>query len=227
MGMSASQARYLQLTARKSNTEYESQQVCQERAMLANEMDHHTGVYNDAISNRHLFFVSNPNPNPANSDVLPRLTYGDVTNSFADGGLGYRIVNLRNSVIVPGLPPSPEIGVEYEIDLNCLSSDYLEKKLYSGEWLIQQNSDYANNSDSWKSVPIAAIGSIQDNLNTEDDAAAERQYNQQTASFQHKDKMLEMRLKQLDTEHKTLETEMDSVKKVIDKNVESSFKTFA
>lgn len=36
MGMAASQARYLQLTARKTNTEYEGQQLNQERVVLAN-----------------------------------------------------------------------------------------------------------------------------------------------------------------------------------------------
>lgn len=37
MGMAASQARFLSLTARKSNTEYEGQQINQERTALANE----------------------------------------------------------------------------------------------------------------------------------------------------------------------------------------------
>ena len=37
MGMSASQARYLALTARKTNTEYEGQQINQARTALANQ----------------------------------------------------------------------------------------------------------------------------------------------------------------------------------------------
>lgn len=43
---------------------------------------------------------------------------------------------------------------------------------------------------------------------------------------QAEDKNLELRLKQLDTEQDAISTEMDSVSKVIEKNVESSFKTF-
>ena len=35
------------------------------------------------------------------------------------------------------------------------------------------------------------------------------------------------RLKNIDTEHKALDTEMEAVKKVLEKNIESSFKTFA
>ena len=40
------------------------------------------------------------------------------------------------------------------------------------------------------------------------------------------DKNLELRLKQLDTEHNAVQTEMDAVEKVIQKNTESTFKTF-
>lgn len=43
---------------------------------------------------------------------------------------------------------------------------------------------------------------------------------------QAQDKNLELRLKQLDTEQDAISTEMDAVTKVIEKNVESTFKTF-
>ena len=44
--------------------------------------------------------------------------------------------------------------------------------------------------------------------------------------IQAEDKNLELRLKQLDTEHNAISNEKDAVSKVIEKNVESSFKTF-
>ena len=44
--------------------------------------------------------------------------------------------------------------------------------------------------------------------------------------IQGQDKDLELRLKQLDTEENAISTEMEAVKKVIQKNVETSFKTF-
>lgn len=50
--------------------------------------------------------------------------------------------------------------------------------------------------------------------------------NAKTEKIQQQDKMLELKLRQLDTEQKALQTEMDSVKKVIEKNIESTFKTF-
>ena len=45
--------------------------------------------------------------------------------------------------------------------------------------------------------------------------------------IQSQDQILEVRLKNIDTEHKALETEVDAIKKVLDKNIETSFKTFA
>lgn len=44
--------------------------------------------------------------------------------------------------------------------------------------------------------------------------------------IQSQDKNLELRLKQLDTEQDAISTEMDAVQKVIEKNTESTFKTF-
>lgn len=50
--------------------------------------------------------------------------------------------------------------------------------------------------------------------------------NSEIKIIQQQDKNLELKLKQLDTEENAIQTEMDAVKKVIFKNVESSFKTF-
>ncbi|MBP7212386.1 hypothetical protein KBA27_06075 [bacterium] len=51
--------------------------------------------------------------------------------------------------------------------------------------------------------------------------------NAKTSIIQQHDRTLELRLRQLDTEQQALSTEMDAVKKVIDKNIESTFKTFS
>ena len=56
MGLSASQARFLQLTARKSDVEYQAQQVTQERLSLAQQLTEAANDYNDAISNTKLVF---------------------------------------------------------------------------------------------------------------------------------------------------------------------------
>ena len=51
--------------------------------------------------------------------------------------------------------------------------------------------------------------------------------NAKTEKIQEEDRTLELRLKQLDTEQSALKTEMDAVSKVIEDNIEATFKTFA
>ena len=53
-----------------------------------------------------------------------------------------------------------------------------------------------------------------------------QEVNSKIEIIQSQDKNLELRLKQLDTEQKAIQTEMDAVQKVIEKNTESTFKTF-
>ena len=50
--------------------------------------------------------------------------------------------------------------------------------------------------------------------------------NAKTQELQEQDRTLELRLAQLDTEQQALQTELESVKKVIDKNIDNVFKTF-
>lgn len=51
--------------------------------------------------------------------------------------------------------------------------------------------------------------------------------NAKTSIIQQQDRTLELRLKQLDTEHNALSVELDAVKKVIKDNVDKTFKTFS
>ncbi len=53
-----------------------------------------------------------------------------------------------------------------------------------------------------------------------------KEINAKIEIIQTQDKNLELRLKQLDTEQAAIQTEMDAVSKVIEKNTESTFKTF-
>ena len=77
MGMAASQARYLGLTARKSNTEYEGQQVNQQRTALANQS---AGLFNQMLA------LEVPVPPSATNYYSIRYTY-------SDDGQDYEIVS--------------------------------------------------------------------------------------------------------------------------------------
>ena len=44
------------------------------------------------------------------------------------------------------------------------------------------------------------------------------------AAIQEADKRLEMEMKRLDTQHEAVQTEMETVQKILQKNIETSFK---
>ncbi len=80
MGMAASQARYLGLTARKTNTEYEGQQINQARTALANQS---ANLFNRLLG------LSVP--------TAPKTTdYTKQSYSFSDGFNDYEVDNLEN-----------------------------------------------------------------------------------------------------------------------------------
>ena len=58
-------------------------------------------------------------------------------------------------------------------------------------------------------------------------AKAEVKYKNEMQEIENQDKKYDQDLKKLDTEHSALQTEYESVKSVIDKNVERSFKAFS
>ncbi len=65
-----------------------------------------------------------------------------------------------------------------------------------------------------------------DNLSETEKNIAEAKYKQDSLEIQQQDKLYDLSLKTIDTEHNAVQTEIDSVKKVIDKNIEKSFKIF-
>lgn len=57
-------------------------------------------------------------------------------------------------------------------------------------------------------------------------ALAEAEYEKGMAEIQAKDKEYEIDQKKIDTQYKALQTEEESIKTILSKNVERSFKTF-
>lgn len=119
-------------------------------------------------------------------------------------------------------------GERFLYDENCKDPAYLQEMLTSGQWLLQQAvPKTVDNEAGWDDVMWQGSTQIVDVLDTSDDAAAEAEYETATKELQRRDKLLELKLEQVQTEEKSVETELESVKKIISKNIEDSFKTFA
>ena len=94
------------------------------------------------------------------------------------------------------------------------------------------------NPDDASAVTYSVTTNTQSDQEAYDDAMNQYEYdkyeydqsiqeiNAKIEIVQAQDKNLELRLKQLDTEQDAIQTEMDAVQKVIEKNTESTFKTF-
>ena len=86
MGMAASQARFLGLTARKSNVEYQAQQINQQRTSLANES---ANLYNQMMT------LDVPTP-PSSSDF--KKTVYTLDDSATGNNSNYTIANMTKTL---------------------------------------------------------------------------------------------------------------------------------
>lgn len=198
MGLAASQGRMLTLTSRKSDIEFKGQMINNERTILSYQQQALATNFNAALNNRVIEVKAD--------GVLIPLTVANLS-----------LVNLK----------AYYSGDDSVIKEANTTPEKLEEGLRQGSvYLKYINPPLPADKDKkidWNTNPY--IG-VQDREKTEDDGRASQQYESQSAALQSKDKRLEMELKNVDTQHSEVQTEVDAVKKVIDKNIEMTFKTF-
>ena len=107
-----------------------------------------------------------------------------------------------------------------------------DKTMNNTDWLQNQimncnlRLEKVNSNSEWEKVSYKSDTTIQQASDDRDMAKAEAEYSLATAEIQTKDKRFDLDLKNIETEHTAVQTEVDSVKKVIDKNIDRSFKMF-
>jgi hypothetical protein len=318
MGMAASQARFLQLTARRSNIEYQGQQINQERLALANasaglfekmltlvpptppssqDDKYYTQGYNFTDPDDELQKKINwssttvvagdfpPDVTSGTDDISISITpvSGSVITmsaaSLAAVAAGGTAEGVVGGVVTPGMDMddiATALGVAMTADQKALGYTQVIRNVTISHNVYNPDGQYAtvtkqapallefDNLNRLLNVTLLdkadidasagagtadkpkAIGDgekltysgVFDSVSFEDDmnkyefqkAAYDYQIeriNQQTRQVQSQDKSLELKMKQLDTEHNAVQTEMEAVQKVINKNIESTFKTFA
>lgn len=101
------------------------------------------------------------------------------------------------------------------------SSEWLRFALESGLVTMEQ----VDKSYSWKSLDYKTCSNITEQTdNSEAVSKVEAEYNRAMKDIDAKDSMYDIQLKNIDTEHTALQTEYDSVKSVISKNIDRTFK---
>ncbi len=166
-------------------------------------------------------------------------TYSDATKAQWYTNLWYRMNGASSEKSAQG---NKETNFAV-LDSNLASSkDWLQDAL--GQGLISlEVASYADTTNLIpdESKPLNVIlrgiswtateyGSCKDFTEIDDDKAiakAEAEYQRKNTEISAEDKKYENKIKTLDTEHNSLQTEYESVQSAMNKNVERSFKTFS
>ncbi len=250
MGLAASQARFLQLTARKSNIEYQGQQLNQARTALA---DQSAKLFNNLLGLNvpvaptsqdsefqkptYSFRVNNdPNQTKTVIDWSPsKDDDGNVVTGRYDFSLQYR--NDTGTLVTDSYTYIP-LTLDNNGKLTNLKMLPTGSTSHDGHSIDPDDpstySEYKNDGTSTQLYygtqfdQIAYDKAMNDYNYKKDEYDKElASINARTANLQQQDKALELQLRQVDTQQRAVQTEMESVQKVLDKNIELTFKTFA
>lgn len=242
MGLAASQARYLDLTARKSNIEFQGQMVNQQRTELANES---AGIFAEMLTidppvtptqaEFKQTAYSFDGQSSSSQNLYKLYAWEDSGTLDASGNKLYNVEIEYNDGT--GTISQPNYG--YVSGLANLTFDTDKKDMVTS---IQMAS-FTSGTDSAKGdigENVSHNTSVTSRIDNAEYQEAMEKYEYEYAQYQKKmselqartqkiqvqDRTLELQLRQLDTEQEALQTEMESVKKVIEKSVDQIFKTF-
>lgn len=257
MGMSASQMRFLMLTARKTDVEFQGQQVNQQRTNLAQEssdlyntllnmkapaVTSFANIENKTMYSGMYYWAGDQNGNNAadadelakwdGKDVYSRYTYDESTKKSTDLAAPYQLA--LNNAVQSGDPiaiADARQALSEALDPTNANT-VMVRTAEPEDWQVFQ--DYGQTDSAGNIVASSTNGGDPGNTTNDFYEIALAKYNQkydqinlEITKIQQEDKGLEIRLKNHDTQHSAIQTEMEAVKKVIDKNIEGSFKTFA
>ena len=149
MGLSASQARFLQLTARRSNIEYQAQQINFERLQLATQMEQASSKYQDATSNTHMVFSFNNGTGTSEVDV----SYSNYINYMNQQGT----TTSHDKLYL--LSTSGKIVVQSEEDMQAMIERHTEKVLTQEEYYQEQLKNFIDDAGNDVYTPVTLTAS--------------------------------------------------------------------
>ena len=141
------------------------------------------------------------------------------------------VATLKNSKGVPIqryiVDPALKDGY-FDSESGINDINYLQECLRNGKYLIQKLDQNENLESGWRWSDISwdTASNITDSYYTDDDATAKAKYDRIQSQIQAQDKKLELELDNIETQRSAVTTEIESVQKVIDENIEGSFNAF-
>ena len=229
MGMAASQARLLTLTARKSDLEFRAQQITNSEMILAMQTEVAAKEYSNAMSN------TKYQVNTYTSDSDKQSVWADMTAEQLFGVMGYGMrsdngekITLQNyeELLANGDSMAQKLHDTKMVDKNAQGELQWTKSPSVTKFFLTTVGGGLLNADG-ADTSLSGDENITTTYDTSDDAAAQAKYDQKMARIEVKEKQLQIDLEQIKNQQKACDTEIDSIQKIIDKNIERTFKVFS
>ena len=215
MGMSASQARLLSITARINDIEYKSQNISNTKIRLADESEQAATDYTKALNKTKLVYRSYDKTGNVVQTALNSTNLASLASKF-------QLIDVATKQPVQLYDEKTKTGMKF-------TESQLYEMIESGQFMLQvpNTDETTKDTNPWVDTSVSGNNQLTIEADTTELAKAEAEYNAATAKINRKEKLLDNDLKALDTEHNALKTEFDSVKSLIGDNVEKSFNLFS
>jgi hypothetical protein len=211
MGLSSSQARLLNLTARMHQIEYKAAKLEAEKLQMSNESNKVYETYLDALE------ASKVQIKKLTSDGS--VTYTDFSSMDELNRAGYSVfikVGSNWTEFEEGSDMETSLGT---INISSLNSKNLQNLIESGIVILKDK-----DGEETSVATNTGLSEVSDETNLK---KAEAQYEADMKRIDAKDTKYDTELAALDTERNAVKSEMETLKSVAKENVERTFKLFS
>src|SRR5574344_243367 len=220
MGLSASQARLLNLTSRMHDIEYKAQNLESQKLQMSNESTQVYKAYEDALNKQKVQLKK--------IDTDGSAKYEDAT--LADlFTAGYHLSLFGKDNNWHDVTSTSELsGLAATTGLNSLSTsskDVLSNLVQAGYIVFQKQE--SSTSTKYIDTNIATDTNLQEVTDETDLKKAEAKYEADMRKIDAKDKKFDTDLAAMETERNAIKTEIDTLKTVAKDNVDRTFKLFS
>ena len=220
MGLSASQARLLNLTARMHDIEYKAQNLEAQKLQMANESTQVYQEYENALNKQKIQFKQIGADGSAN--------YVDASlNTLFDAGYKVRVqdkdgnwTDCADLAAVNKATGKTISGTSTETLRNMVEAGFIVFEKPTNE--VDENGDKI-----YAEVNIATDTSLQEVSDETELKKAEAKYEADMRKINAKDKKFDTDLAAMEQERNAIKTEIDTLKSVAKDNVDRTFKLFS
>lgn len=228
MGLSASQARLLNLTARMHDIEYKAQNLEAQKLQMANDSNKVYAEYEEALNA---------------TKIQQKTIAADGSISFVDiafsdiNGYRLKVCNVETGVWTNNVDPTDINAIRTASGCGELqnNNETLSNMIASGFIVFQKAATDSNGNPItdeagntiWEETNVATNTNFQEVSDEVDLKKAEAKYEADMRKINQKDKKFDTDLAALEAERNAIKTEIDTLKTVAKDNVDRTYKLFS